>query len=102
MRGLPVTMPPRIVSDLIADRADPEAVGRIIAEAIRRIYEYPGSFADALAPHAVAFGLRRGDGLGLLGWLLDLAGDPETKQWMAEARAHVEREPQEAEVGDGG
>ena len=38
------------------------------------------------------FGLRRGDGLALLRWLLDLVGDPETEQWMKEAAAHVERE----------
>lgn len=90
--GLPVTMPARIASDLLHERTDPEAVARIVVEAIRKVNDYPGSFADSLAPHAMHFGLRRGDGLGLLRWLLDLVGDPETEQWMKEGAAHVERE----------
>ncbi|MGH9268012.1 MAG: hypothetical protein ACRD0D_07535, partial [Acidimicrobiales bacterium] len=45
----------------------------------------------ALAPHAARFGLRRGDGIALLRWLLDLVGDPDTPRWMEEARAHVAR-----------
>lgn len=28
---------------------------------IRGVYDYPGTFADSLAPHAFRFGLRRGD-----------------------------------------
>jgi hypothetical protein len=91
LRGLPLTRPARIAADLLADREDPEAVGHVIADAIRAVYDYPGTFADALAPHAVKFRLRRHDGVALLGWLLDLVGDPETAKWMAEARAHAER-----------
>ena len=91
LRGLPVTRPSVIASDLLGEREDPAAVGHIIAEAIREAHDYPGTFADALAPHATAFGLRPGDGLGLLRWLLDLVGDPETSHWMGEARAHVAR-----------
>ncbi len=93
LRGLPVTRPARIAADLLADREDPGAVGHVIADAIRGVYDYPGTFADALAPHASKFGLRRRDGIALLGWLLDLVGDSETEEWMTEARAHAERGP---------
>ena len=91
LHGMPVTRPSRVAADLLADKEDPEAVAQVIADAIRFIYDYPGTFADALAPHAARFGLRRGDGLALLRWLLDLVGDPETSRWMQEARAHVAR-----------
>jgi hypothetical protein len=91
LRGLPVTRPSRIASDLLVDHEDPEAVAHVVADAIRPVYDYPGTFADALAPHAVKFGLRKGDGTALLRWLLDLVGDPETSQWMEEAQTHVER-----------
>ena len=91
LHGMPVTRPSRVAADLLADKEDPEAVAQVIADAIRPIYDSPGTFADALAPHAARFGLRRGDGLALLRWLLDLVGDPETSRWMQEARAHVAR-----------
>jgi hypothetical protein len=35
-------------------------------------------------------GLRRGDGLGVMRWLLDLVGDPGTPRWLDEAKAHLE------------
>jgi hypothetical protein len=92
--GLPVTMPARIASDLLSEHEDPEAVARLVVDAMRHVNDYPGSFADSLAPHAARFGLRRHDGLALLRWMLDLAGHPETDRWMTEARAHVERERQ--------
>lgn len=91
LRGLPVTRPARIAADLLADREDPDAVGHVIADAIRGAHGSPGTFADALAPHAAKFGLRRRDGLSLLGWLLDLVGDPRASEWMADARAHAKR-----------
>ncbi len=89
LRGLPVTRPSRIVADLLRDREDPEAVATVIADAIRGVYDYPGTFADSLAPLAARFGLRRGDGLALLRWLLELVEDPDTAQWINEARSHV-------------
>lgn len=89
--GLLVTRPSRIASDLLFDHEDPEAVAHVVADAIRGVYDYPGTFADALAPHAGQFGLRRRDGIALLRWLLDLVADPETPRWMKEARAHVDR-----------
>lgn len=91
LRGLPVTRPAWIAADLLTDREDPEAVAHIVADAIRGVYDYPGTFADTLAPHAAKFGLRRRDGIALLRWLLDLVGDPKTSEWMAEARASVDR-----------
>ena len=91
LQGLPVTRPSRIASDLLYDLEDPEAVAHLIADAIRSAYDYPGPFVGALAPHAARFGLRHGDGLGLLRWLLDLVGDPDTARWMEEAN----REPTE-------
>jgi hypothetical protein len=86
-----VTRPSRIASDLLWDDEDPEAVGHLIAESIRLVFDYPGTFADQLAPHASRFGLRKQDGLGLLRWLLDLTKDKSTPKWMAEARAHLDR-----------
>lgn len=89
LRGLPVTRPARIASDLLGELEEPGAVAQIVADAIRGGYDYPGAFADALARHATRFGFRRGDGLALLRWLLDLADDPESSQWMEQARVHT-------------
>jgi predicted transcriptional regulator of viral defense system len=89
LRGLPVTRPSRIASDLLADREDPEAVAQVMADALRGVNEYAGNFVETLAPRAARFGLRRGDGVALLRWLLDLVGDPDTSQWMEDARAIV-------------
>jgi hypothetical protein len=91
LRGLPVTRPSRIASDLLYESEDPDAVAQVVADSIRHVFDYPGTFADSLAPHAYRFGLRRGDGLGLLRWLLDLVGDPRTSLWLSEAKAHHER-----------
>jgi hypothetical protein len=91
LRGLPVTRPARIAGDLLRDKEDPTAVAHIVGDSLRNVYEYPGTVADALNPFAGSFGLRRGDGLALLRWLLDLVGDPQTELWMSEARTHGER-----------
>ena len=93
--GLLVTRPSRTASDLLDDREDPGAVAQVIADAIRGIFDYPGAFADSLDPQAVRFGFRRGDGMALLGWLLELTGDPGQKEWLALAREHVERSHQD-------
>lgn len=90
LQGLPVTRPARIASDLLRDYEDPEAVAQIVVDAIREVFDYPGTFADSLAPHAAQFGLQRADGIALLLWLLGLVGDPETDRWMTQARAHVD------------
>jgi hypothetical protein len=107
LRGIPVMRPAEVAGGLLADREDPAAVAHVIAESIREVYDYPGRFADVLAPHAASFGLRRGDGLALLRWLLDLVGDPATPQWIDEARAQVTRgagggEPAGTPMRDGG
>jgi|SRR5579863_32392 len=89
--GLPVTRPSRIASDLLLDHEDPEAVAQIVTDSISAVYDYPGTFAQALAPHAARFGFRRDDGLGLLRWLLELVGDRDSERWMQEARDSSER-----------
>jgi hypothetical protein len=89
LRGLLVTRPSRIAADLLLEGEDPTAVAQLVADAIRPVVDYPGALADALAPFAARFGLRRGDGLALLRWFLDLVGDPHTEVWMDEARRHV-------------
>ena len=86
LRGLPVTRPARIASDLFHDHEEPEAVARIVAEATQQTCDYPSTFAHELAPHAQGFGFRRGDGLGLLRWLYELTGDQHVDEWMREAR----------------
>ncbi len=91
LRGLPVTLPSRIVDDLLRDDEGPEAVAQITADAIRAVYDSPGTFAEVLGRHAARLGLRRGDGLALLRWLLDLVGDSETPRWMSEARESLRR-----------
>jgi hypothetical protein len=93
VRGLPVTRPARIVSDLLDDHEDPEAVARIVVEAIDEVYDYPGTIAEALAKHALRFGLAKGDGVGLLRSLLDLAVDPRGADWLAEAEADLSGAP---------
>jgi hypothetical protein len=100
LRGLPVTRPSRIASDLLLDNEDPEAVAHIIAASMRDVYDYPGSFAEALTPHAARFGLRRGDGVALLEWLLGLVGFPNTEFWLGEARRSLAEHP-EPDVEDG-
>jgi hypothetical protein len=87
LRGLPVTRPSRIAADLLADREDLGAVAQLIADALRPVFDDPGSVAFAIAPYAAGHGLRRGDGIGFLRWLLDLSGDPDRERWLAEAVA---------------
>jgi hypothetical protein len=89
LRGLPVTRPSRIASDLLHDHEEPAAVAQIIVSATQKAYEGAGTFADALAPHATRFGLRRSDGLALLHWMYDLIGDPDSDHWMNQASAHL-------------
>jgi hypothetical protein len=87
LRGLPVTRPSRIAADLLSEREDLGAVAQLVVDALRPAFDYPGSVASAIAPYAAAHGLRRGDGIGLLRWLLELSGDPDSEKWLAEAVA---------------
>ncbi len=92
LRGLPVTRPSRIAADLLTEREDPGAVAQVVADAIRGVFDYPGTFADTLSPVAARLGFRTGDGLAVLRWLLELAGEPEAGRWLEEARTTVEHD----------
>jgi hypothetical protein len=83
LRGLPVTRPARIAADLLAERTDPQAVGQLVTDAIQGVFDYPGTFAQSLAPHASQLGLRKADGLATLRWLLELIGDAHAGEWLA-------------------
>lgn len=89
LRGLPVTRPSRIASDLLRDSEDPEAIAQLIVDAIRPVYDYPATFADSLAPHAARLGLRKDDGQAALRWFLDMTGDPERDRWIEEAQTDI-------------
>jgi hypothetical protein len=93
-RGILVTRPARIAADVLAEHEDPEAVGHIIADAIRSGHEHPADFAAALGRLAARFGLCQGDGLAMLRWLLDLTGDLNVPTWLsqAEEQANLQRE----------
>ena len=73
--------------DRLGSMADP-GPGGCGADHCRRNpgVHYPGNFAETLAPHAAAFGRRRGDGLALLRWLPSWSGNLETSKWLEEAR----------------
>jgi hypothetical protein len=104
LHGMPVTRPSRIAADLLDDKEDPEAVAQVIADSLRPVYDYPAAFADALAPYAASFGLRRGDGLALLRRLLGTAGDPEASRWIAQAERSSEKNgkpPTRPQAGSG-
>ena len=92
LRGLPVTRPSRVADDLLRDDEGPDAGAQITADAIRAGHDYPETFAQVLGRHAARLGLRRGDGLALLRWLLDLVGDPEAPRWMSAAREGLRRD----------
>lgn len=85
--GLLVTRPQRTAADLLRSREDPEAVAQVVADALRRGHASLGEFAAAVAPSAAVHGFRRGDGMSLLQWLLDLAGNPDGSTWMSQASA---------------
>ena len=93
LRGLPVTRPSRIATDLLVEREDPEAVAQIVVDAIRNVYDYPGTFAEALGPAAAGLGFRAGDGLAALRWLIELSGgEEEARLWLGEARSSLEHD----------
>lgn len=83
--GLFVTTPSRTAADLLGEQEDPEAVARVVAEALRRGQEQPASFAHSLSSRTAQLGARRGDGVAALAALLNLTEDPLTSQWLREA-----------------
>jgi len=87
LHGLPATRAGRMIADLLADHVDPTAVAQIIDEVLTHVYDYPGMVADKVAPFAARFGLRAGDGVGLLDHMLRLAGSPRREVLLEEARA---------------
>jgi hypothetical protein len=91
LRGLPVTRPSMIAADLLEERTDPQAVGQLVTDAIQGVFDYPGTFAQRLAPYASQIGLRKGDGLATLRWLLELIGDQHAAEWMYEAELSLHR-----------
>ena len=82
LRGLPVTTPARTAVDLLLEHEEPDAVGQVIADALRKSLEEPSSFVHALAPRASLLGFRRDNGLGALKWLLELTADTEAARWL--------------------
>lgn len=86
LEGLPVTRPRRLAADLLADGEDPTAAAAALADAFRTGIDDPHAVATAIQPHAARYGLRRGDGFGLLSRLLELTNDPQRSQWIAQAR----------------
>ena len=83
--GLPVTRPARTAFDLLVTREDPEAVGHVIADALRASHEKPAEIAAHLVPAAHRVGLRAGDGVGVMRWLLGLTSDERVPGWVDEA-----------------
>jgi hypothetical protein len=58
-------------------------VSTIVAASLQAGYDGPAVVAQWLS--AVARSYQFGDGVGILGWLLDLAGAAERDRWIAEA-----------------
>lgn len=78
-------MPPS-VADLLGDREDPEAVARVVVDALKKKNEWAGHFPAEHARRSGALGLRRGDRLATLRYLLNLAQAPEAARWLTEAQ----------------
>ena len=87
--GLLTTDPARTVVDLLSDGADPAAVSTIVAESLDAGYDRPAAFAYRLSAVAHRYRFSCGDGLAMLGWLLDLAGAADRDRWIAEATEGV-------------
>ena len=87
--GLLTTDPSRTVVDLLTDGADPAAVSTIVAESLDAGYDRPVAFAHGLSVVAHRYRFSRDDGVGMLGWLLDLAGAADRDRWIAEASEGV-------------
>lgn len=73
--GLLVATPGRIVADLLEDGEDLPLVGQFVADALHDAKASEPDVAEAIAPHAAAFGFAAHDGLSLLGWLCRMAPD---------------------------
>lgn len=86
LRGLPVTRAGRMIADLLADHVDPIAIAEIVDEVLTHVYDYPSTVAEKIAPFAARFGLRAGDGVGVLDHMLMLSGNSQRAALLEEAR----------------
>ena len=84
--GLLITRPSRLVSDLLYDHEEPDAVAEVITDAIRGSIEEPAEFVRPLASHALSHGFRRNNGLAVLRWLLELTENSDGPHWLTQAR----------------
>lgn len=75
-----------MIGDLLADHIGPGSVAQITVELLDKVLDYPRVVAEAIAPHAAKFGLRRGDGVALLDHLLSLARYPDKQRMVVTAR----------------
>lgn len=72
--GLPVTTVPRTIVDHMADHIDGGHLGTMIYHAARRGMVDLDELAERVGTYARRYGLRRGDGRGLIEYLLAQAG----------------------------
>jgi hypothetical protein len=86
LAGLPATRAARMIGDLLGDHVEPSTVAQITVEVIDRALDHPSDVATCVAPYASRFGFRRGDGAGLLDYLLTLAGRKHREVIRTEAR----------------
>jgi hypothetical protein len=86
LHGLPMTRAGRMIADLLDDHVEPASVAQITAEVVHRMFDYPGSIAEDVAPFAARFGFRRGDGVALLEHLLAIADYSDRDEMIAIAR----------------
>ncbi|WP_460845275.1 type IV toxin-antitoxin system AbiEi family antitoxin domain-containing protein [Phytohabitans suffuscus] len=90
-QGQPVTRPSRTAADLLGDREDPGAVARVIADALRTAVDNVAAVVKAITPYTARFGLRPGDGAGLLDLLLESAGIAKREEWLVSPAGSSDR-----------
>lgn len=76
--GLPVTVPLRTVADLAEGRLDSGHLAGVVRDAVTTLHVDVDQVIETLCPHAHRYGLRLGDGEGMLRRLLKEAGLPES------------------------
>jgi len=86
LHGLPTTRAGRMIADLLDDHIEPASVAQITAEVVGRVFDYPSTIAECIAPSAARYGFRRGDGVALLDHLLTLANYSDRAEMVALAR----------------
>jgi hypothetical protein len=91
LHGLPTTRAGRMIADLLDDHVEPASVAQVTAEVVHRVLDYPNTIAECVAPSAARYGFRRGDGVALLDYLLNLANYGGRLEMVALARGDGER-----------